>query len=115
MKSFVLVMAVLVASPALFAQGQQTAPLMVSARVQPSCAIDVRDDGRLRLNCGADTLRRARVSVDGLSAAPVTMLAASSQERVFLLPAAAAILASAGHALPALELTPHDIIVTIEF
>src|SRR5215510_4498656 len=99
--SFVLSTALVVLVPALPAQDRHEAALMVSAQVVSSCRIDVQDDGRVRVNCGARQLVSTRVSVNGHPQEPVATLAgASSNEQMFLLPATELVVASARHDLP---------------
>src|SRR5262245_19379952 len=98
--SFVLSTALVVLVPALPAQDRHEAALMVSAQVVSSCRIDVQDDGRVRVNCGARQLASTRVSVNGHPQEPVATLAGASNEQVFLLPATELVVASARHDLP---------------
>jgi len=116
---FVLLAVLVLLSPALSAQGgSQQAVLTVSAQVVSSCRIDVQDGQHVRLNCASDALAVTRVSLNGHQQEPVVTAVATPRERLFMLPPAESVLASAGHdlAFPDRSTDPdHSIVVSIQF
>jgi len=117
MRSVLVVTAFVLTTVVVSAQSQaRTAAMTVSVRVEPSCVVDVQAPGRVRLMCGATTLSRARVSVDGYSAIPVPTLTDAPYERVFMVPAAEALLVSARRTLPSITTHTDDpVVVRIDF